>query len=209
MHRMLLAQSDFPGVNGFLGTRGSLMLDVVFLAMFAVVPAMAVSIFLVKFRRQYALHRGIQTTLGAVLLVAVLAFEIDMRIHGWRARAEPSPYFAGGGVHRVLYVHLFFAIPTVVLWAYVIIDAWRKFPSTPLPGKHSPPPPGKNSSRHKFSGWIAAAEMTMTAVTGWVPSTPLPGKHSPRHKFWGWIAAVEMTMTAVTGWVFYWIAFVA
>jgi uncharacterized membrane protein YozB (DUF420 family) len=154
------AQSHFPGLDGFLGTRGSLMLDVVFLAMFAVVPAMAVSIYLVKFRFRYSLHKWMQTVLGAVLLVAVVAFEVDMRIHGWRERAEPSPYFASGTVDRMLYVHLFFAIPTVVIWAYVIIDAWRKFPRPPLPGPHS--------RRHKRWGWIAAIEMTMTAVTGWV-----------------------------------------
>ena len=40
---LFLAQS-----TGFLGTRGSLMLDVVFLAMFAVLPLLALSIYLVK-----------------------------------------------------------------------------------------------------------------------------------------------------------------
>ena len=39
---------DYPGIDGFLGTRASLMLDVVFLAMFAVIPTMAVSVHLVK-----------------------------------------------------------------------------------------------------------------------------------------------------------------
>ena len=42
---MLLSQS-YPGIGGFLGTRGSLMLDVVFLAMFVVVPLLAVSVWL-------------------------------------------------------------------------------------------------------------------------------------------------------------------
>jgi hypothetical protein len=155
----LLAQSDFPGLDGFLGTRGSFMLDVVFLAMFAVVPVMAASIYLVKHRRSYSLHKWLQVTLGAVLLVAVLAFEVDMRIHGWRARAEPSPYYAQRLVDGMLYVHLFFAVPTVLIWAYVIIDALRKFPRPPLPGRHS--------RRHKLWGWFAAIEMTMTALTGW------------------------------------------
>ena len=48
---------DYGGINGFLGTRASLMLDVVFLAMFVVVPVLAGSVYLVyvleilKFRR--------------------------------------------------------------------------------------------------------------------------------------------------------------
>ncbi|MCE9526788.1 MAG: hypothetical protein K8R36_12125, partial [Planctomycetales bacterium] len=69
----LLAQS-----TGFLGTRGSLMLDVVFLAMFAVVPLLALSIYLVK-QKKYAQHKLINLILGVVLLIAVLVFEIDMR----------------------------------------------------------------------------------------------------------------------------------
>jgi len=52
--------------SGFLGTRGSLMLDVVFLAMFAVLPLLALSIYLVK-QKKYALHKLINLILGAVL----------------------------------------------------------------------------------------------------------------------------------------------
>lgn len=156
----LLAQSDLPGLNGFLGTRGSLMLDLVFLAMFAVVPVMAVSVALVKWGGRYQLHKRIQILLAAVLLVAVTVFEVDIRIHGWRERAEPSPYYASGAVDRMLAVHLFFAIPTVLIWAYVVIAALRRFPHIPVPGPYS--------RRHKFWGWIAVVEMTMTAVTGWL-----------------------------------------
>ncbi|MBW3599891.1 MAG: DUF420 domain-containing protein [Planctomycetes bacterium] len=158
--QLLLAQSDYPGLEGFLGGRGSLMLDIVFLAMFAVVPAMAVSIYLVKLRRRHLLHKWIQVTLGAVLLAAVAAFEVDMRLHGWRERAAPSPYYESNLVDAMLYVHLVFAVPTVVIWACVIIAALRQFPNPPTPGKHS--------RRHKLWGWIAAIEMTMTAVTGWI-----------------------------------------
>ena len=54
--------------DGFLGTRASLMLDVVFLAMFVVVPALAWSVYLVKVRRNYGLHKRVQLLLGSVLL---------------------------------------------------------------------------------------------------------------------------------------------
>ena len=85
---------DYPGIDGFLGTRASLMLDVVFLAMFVVVPVMLWSIYQVKYRRRYLLHKRVQLTLALVLLAAVTLFEVDMRIHGWQQRAELSPYFA-------------------------------------------------------------------------------------------------------------------
>ena len=154
---------QYPGVNGFLGTRGSLMLDVVFLAMFAVVPVLGWSILLAR-RGRYGLHKRVQVTLGTVLLLAVVAFEVEMRVVGWRERAEPSPYWNGDAwrdpVHYSLIIHLFFAIPTAVLWLTVIIRALRRFPSPPVPGTHS--------GAHRFWAPLAAFEMLMTALTGWV-----------------------------------------
>jgi hypothetical protein len=86
---------DYPGIDGFLGTRASIMLDVVFMAMFAIVPVLGWSIWLVKYRRNYLLHKRVQVALLIVLGVAVGLFEIDVRfISGWRERAEPSPYYA-------------------------------------------------------------------------------------------------------------------
>ncbi len=157
---------EFPGIDGFLGTRASIMLDVVFLAMFVVVPAMGVSIYLVRYHRNYAMHKTIQLTLGGVLLIAVTAFEVDMQfITDWQLRAAPSPYFSldnkwGSPVGIALLVHLLFAVPTTVLWVVTIVQALRHFPSPPYPNSYSP--------RHVLWGRAAAIEMLMTAITGWV-----------------------------------------
>src|SRR5262249_17937431 len=81
---IILADSAYRGISGFVpGSRGSLMLDVVFVAMFVVVPVLAVSVYLVKYRRQYALHKKLQLATACVLLVAVLLFELDIRLNGW------------------------------------------------------------------------------------------------------------------------------
>ncbi len=162
----LLAQTDFPGINGFLGTRGSIMLDVVALAMLVILPVLAVSIYLVRYKRRYQLHKQIQLVLGVVLLVAVVAFEVDMNfLTEWEKRAEPSPYFeevnkwsCPAGI--ALIVHLCFAVPTLVLWIVVIVRALRQFPDPTVPGKHS--------RSHIFWGRLAAIEMTGTALTGWI-----------------------------------------
>lgn len=156
---------EFSGIDGFLGTRASIMLDIVFLAMFAVVPVMGASIYLVKYRKQFALHKKIQIALGAVLLVAVVAFEVDMRfISGWEDRAEPSPYYSDlwheGGVNRSLGIHLVFAVSTTLLWIFVIYKALREFPSPPRPCEYSP--------KHIFWAKLAAIDMVMTAITGWI-----------------------------------------
>ena len=149
--------------SGFLGTRASLMLDVVFVAMFLVLPVLVASILWVK-RRRYGRHKRIQLCLGIVLLVAVTAFEVDMRFFtDWEKLAEPSPYYRTDGwstVWTALSIHLAFAIPAAFLWAFVIIQALRKFPVPPAPGAHS--------ASHKRWGWLAAFTMVMTAITGWV-----------------------------------------
>ncbi len=142
-----------------LGTRASLMLDVVFLAMFLVVPVLVVSVLLVRRKQWYALHKSLQITLGVALLVAVLAFEVDMRLTGWRERAMPSPFY-DTWVYPSLWVHLSFAVPTAFLWIYVIVAALRNFPDPAQPSEHS--------TSHAFWGWIAAIGMVGTAVTGWI-----------------------------------------
>ena len=146
-------------IPGF-SSRASLMLDVVFLAMLLVVPVLAYSIQLAK-RGKYAAHKALQVVLASVLLVAVTAFEIDMRFFtDWRALAQPSPYYESGAVMTSLLVHLAFAVPTLVLWIIVTIGALRKFDDPPRPGLHS--------RFHRRWGMFAGYGMFLTAVTGWV-----------------------------------------
>lgn len=157
---------DFPGIDGFLGTRASLMLDVVFVAMFAVIPAMAISTVLARYWKEWQWHKRIQLTLAGVLLLAVTAFEVDMHyLTDWTARAQASPHFDVDAkwtspVGRALLIHLCFAVPTALVWVYVVIGALRRFPVPPEPGRHS--------ARHRFWGWLATIGMAMTAITGWV-----------------------------------------
>jgi len=163
---IILADSAYRGISGFVpGSRGSLMLDVVFVAMFVVVPVLAVSVYLVKYRRQYALHKKLQLATACVLLVAVLLFELDIRLNGWEERAGPSPYF--DPAHKwscpaglSLIIHLSFAVPTLVLWVAVVTRALRNFSRPPAPGVHS--------RWHTRWGMIAAIGMLLTAVTGWI-----------------------------------------
>lgn len=154
---------DLPGIHGFLGTRASFMLDFVVLAMVGILPIMAWSIWQAK-QGRYLLHKRMQLGLAAVLALAVGLFELDMRIHGWRTRAEASPYYGTDGspgvVDYALYVHLFFALTTVALWITVIARALRHFPHPPQPGPHS--------RSHVLWAKLAAADMAMTAVTGWL-----------------------------------------
>ena len=153
---------DYAGIEGFLGTRASLMLDVVFTAMFVIVPVMLWSIYQVKYKHRYVLHKRVQLGLAIVLFFAVTLFEIDMRLHGWRERAAASPYYdarwSHGLVNWVLWIHLAFAVSTFLLWVFVVVQALR----------HSPIPPTQEPyvRSHRFWAKWAAIGMTLTAITG-------------------------------------------
>ncbi len=154
--------SLFATWEGPLGTRGSLMLDMVILAMLGVVPVMTWSIWQVKYRRRYALHKGTQLVLAALLLVTVGAFELEMRLYGWTERARPSTFWRDGrwndAIDYTLGIHLVFAIPTLLLWVVVVVQALRHFPRPVAPCAYSP--------RHRLWGRIAAIGLTLTAVSG-------------------------------------------
>jgi len=160
---MLLAQ-QYSGIDGFLGTRGSLTLDIVFLAMFAMLPVLAWSVYLVKYHRNYVWHKRIQLVLAAVLLVTVTVFEVDMRFFtDWEQRAAASRFHVPGTWDAVwisLAIHLTFAVPTLLLWIYVVVTALRCFPQPPSPAPHS--------RQHVLLAKLASLGLLLTACTGWV-----------------------------------------
>jgi len=152
--------------NGFLGHNASLMLDVVVTALVLIVPTLLFSLYTVKFRRNFALHKKLQITLGVVLLLTVSAFEVDMQvIHGgWEniVHKPEDPIRLTKNdldfVRNVLHVHLLFAISTPLFWILTISLALKKFPNPPAPCGHS--------RVHKILGWISAIDITLTSVTG-------------------------------------------
>lgn len=147
----------FPGIDGFLGTRGSFGMDVVLVGLLALLPVMAWSIALVR-RGRYVSHRRLQLAIVALLAAAILVFEIDVRlISDWRLRAAPSPWWPRG-VLAALGVHLVFAVSTFVLWAWVVWEAVARFPTPPAPGAHG--------GRHRRMARLAALDLVLTAVTG-------------------------------------------
>jgi len=149
--------------DGFLGYKASLMLDVVVCALVVVVPTLLVSLYAVKIRRNYRLHKTLQIALGVLLLAAVGLFEVDMRINGGidgilAKRSRPLSPGERGSFDSLLYVHLFFAVSTVVLWATTLVLALKRMPTPPAPSEHS--------RLHKRLGWLAAADITLTSATG-------------------------------------------
>ena len=144
--------------QGFLPFRASFVLDFIFVAMFAICIVLIVSIFLVR-GKGFGSHRKIQLGLSVLLLVAIIIFEVDIRFFSdWRSMATPSRFYKSGAVDMMLWIHLFFAIPTPFVWGWVVYRAIKRFPTPPQPNEHSP--------EHKFWGWVATVMMFATAITG-------------------------------------------
>ncbi len=146
-----------PGIDGFLGTRASVGMDVVLVGLLALLPVLAWSVAAVR-RGRYLLHKRLQLFIAAALAAAIVAFEIDVRlVSDWRLRAAASPFWPGG-VLAALAVHLVFAVSTFVLLVWVVWEAVARFPTPPEPGTHGP--------RHRRMARLAAADLVLTAVTG-------------------------------------------
>jgi putative membrane protein len=156
-----MSASGYPGIDGFLGTRAPLILDVLCLAMLGVVVVLAWSVYQAKYRRRYTLHKWTQIALAALLLAVVILFELDIRLHGWEERsAGQLGAHASDAAVTALEVHLVFAVTTVLLWPSTIILAVRNFSNPPAPGPHS--------RIHVPLARVAAIDMVLTAVTGWI-----------------------------------------
>jgi len=149
--------------DGFLGFHTSFMLDAVVVALVLVVPVLVYSLYSVKIRRNYALHRNLQLTLALTLLVAVFAFEVDLHLvqGGWQnvvKKGSPVSDDQLSFIQNMLRVHLIFAGSTPFLWAVTIILALRNM--------HVPPAPCAHSRLHKTLGWISTVDLVLTSVTG-------------------------------------------
>jgi uncharacterized membrane protein YozB (DUF420 family) len=147
-------------MEGFLpNSRASFILDLIVVAMALVIPVMLYSLAAVRRQRNYEKHRFIQISLGVTLGLAILAFEVDMRWNGWRHLAEASPYYQTW-VFPALYIHLFFAIPTLFLWVYTIYMATRH--------RINQATGGRTRFEHKKYGRLSAYTMIATTITGWI-----------------------------------------
>jgi uncharacterized membrane protein YozB (DUF420 family) len=151
------ARAPAGGIDGFLGTRASLGMDVVLVGLVALLPVLAWSVALVR-RGRYAAHKSLQLFIVAALAAAIVVFEIDIRlVSDWKVRAAASPWWPGG-VLVALAIHLVFAVTTFGLLAWVVWEAVVRFPVPPEPGSHGP--------RHRRLARLAAVDLVCTAVTG-------------------------------------------
>lgn len=161
MNQLPFSPPIFPGIDGFLGSRASFGMDLVMVVLIALLPVLTWSIYLVHYRQAYKAHKRLQILIAAALFLAIVIFELDVRLFSdWKIRAAAAgqnPWWPAG-VLTALAIHLVFAISTLVLWVWVIWEAFLRFPVPPTPGTHGP--------RHRVMARLAALDLMVTAITG-------------------------------------------
>jgi hypothetical protein len=145
----------FP--RGFLGTRADLLMDIVILALVLVVPIVAYNWRLAR-RGQYARHKQMQIGLALLLGVVVGLFEYNLRLQGGIFAATAASRYAGTGTLNFwIYLHTFFAITSLLVWAGLIAVSLRRFPNPPVPGAFS--------AKHRFWGRVGMVWMLASGAT--------------------------------------------
>lgn len=145
----------FP--QGFLGTRADLLMDIVIVALVAVVPIVLWNWHLARSRR-WLQHKRMQIGLAVLLALVVGLFEYNLRLQGGIFEATRASSYAGTATLNFwIWFHTLFAITTLLVWAGLIVASLRRFPSPPVPGAFSP--------RHRFWGRIGMLWMLSTGVT--------------------------------------------
>ena len=147
---MLLTSFIFNG-------RAPLSLDLLLIALIVVSILLNLSIYLVKYKKQYNLHKILQIIISIALVFVIIVFELDMRINGWVHLAESSPYY-NTFVWPSLIIHISCSVFTLIFWFTTLIHALKNF--------STPPVPGIASQKHKKYSFLSILGLHLTIVTG-------------------------------------------
>ena len=124
--------------QGFLGTRGDILMDLVVLSFIVILPVLVVSWRAARggdFRK----HRAIQVTLVLVLAVAVGLFEVDLKLSGGIFELTRESGYAGTAIlNSLIYGHTLVAISSVLVWVPLIVLSLRRFPNPPMSNTFGP-----------------------------------------------------------------------
>ncbi len=147
---MMLLFGLFPNTD--------ILIDIVNASFIIIVPTLIYSWMKVR-NGEYGLHKKVQLTLFAVLFVAVILFEVDLRQRGGIFEMVKDSQFAGTAfLNGLIWFHMFVSITTSFIWIGLVAFSLWKFASPPVPNNFS--------GMHKFWGKIGMIDMILTGITG-------------------------------------------
>lgn len=145
-------------MRGFLGTNAPFMMDVVVISLVLVMPMLAFSILQAK-RGAIGLHRRLQFLLSILLTIAVLLFEVEMRVAGGiKNLIETDRYTISFRIF--LWFHIFLAVSTLILWCITFFHANKNFDGKNMLESYKP--------THRKLGISSTVFLVLTSVTGLV-----------------------------------------
>jgi uncharacterized membrane protein YozB (DUF420 family) len=140
--------------DGFLGGRGDLLTDVVFVCNL-IAPVWAAAAARVARRGQHDRHMRLQLILWIVMLVNLFALEGDIRMSGGSGSLiAGSPYEGTTLLSVVFLMHIVPAVATYLLWFGLVVVTYRRRASL-----------GAFSRRHRTLGKVVIAGLIWTALS--------------------------------------------
>jgi len=142
-------------MQGFLGTRSDFIVDAV-MVYFAVLPFLMLYSFHLVSKQKVLLHRNLQIFLLLLTTISVISLELDIRLGELNAKAYLSSYYDSLTLKYTFFVHLFFAISSFLLWAWMVFK-YSNFSLNKI-----------KSTKHILFGKIVFWGMVLTVITGWL-----------------------------------------
>jgi putative membrane protein len=107
--------------------------------------------------RDHDRHRLVQAVLVVMAWIAVLAFELRLRLAGGSgAFLERAPPELIVWAHRLIGIHITVAVATYCLWTWLAVTSWRRY-EVRLPGSFS--------RRHRQLGTLVFGGLCFTAAS--------------------------------------------
>ena len=124
--------------QGFLGTRGDILMDLVVLSFIVILPILVISWRAAR-AGNFSRHRAIQLTLVLLLAVAVGLFEVDLKMSGGIFELTSGSRYAGSTLlNSLIYGHTAVAIGSVLVWLPLLVLSLRRFPNPPASNAFGP-----------------------------------------------------------------------
>ncbi len=141
-------------MEGFLGTRGDFIVDLV-MTVSGFLPFLLMFTFYLAAIGKYDMHKYMQIGLFTILTLLVIALELDVRFGKISLIGSLSPYYGTTELTVVFVIHLFFAISSLVAWFWLLLKTLKRYPKVFY-------------FNHKKWGKIIFWDIVFMVITGWI-----------------------------------------
>ncbi len=141
-------------MEGFLGTRGNFVIDLV-MTISGFLPFFMLFAFYLAAIGKKHLHKYLQIILFSTVLILVVALETSLQFGGLSNISKQSPYSGTIELTILFIVHLIFATSSFLGWLWLIIKSAKRYPDA-------------FDFDHKKWGKILFWDIVLMVITGWI-----------------------------------------